>query len=315
MSPPYLDNSLPCVVLFFKYIYISFLITFQFTSVLPTALVADSSNRASDSRRTGIIAGATSGLFVLLLLLLGGVFAWRRHRLKSQPGSGKKEVRALLEGEEFDDDDVVPMSMRHQRQISTNSPYNQYSVDSSAPSLLKSRTSESGSIFREEVWPPPGFVDPIQKRSSQVDLSKIVDDVMGPSQAGSSQVEFGSSSSSDHHTGPPSSWHNNNHNRDLTDATVNTAHSDLSINSSTSLRRTSYGNDPFQPAFVTSPVTYQSPSLPPGASAPHPPGSSRSTSPTPPSHSHNRSSTSHSLPKKSSPLARALTQDAKNIAW
>ena len=53
-----------------------------------------------------------------------------------------------------------------------------------APHLMGVR-AESGSIFREAVWPPPGqpsaLVDPLVKASSAVDLSRIVDDVMGPS--------------------------------------------------------------------------------------------------------------------------------------
>ncbi|KAI0712664.1 hypothetical protein C8Q76DRAFT_735474 [Earliella scabrosa] len=56
-----------------------------------------------------------------------------------------------------------------------------------APHLLGMR-SETGSIFRESVWPPPGqpsvLVDPIVNASNSVDLSRIIDDVMGPSTAG-----------------------------------------------------------------------------------------------------------------------------------
>ncbi|RDX39491.1 hypothetical protein OH76DRAFT_1424289 [Lentinus brumalis] len=48
-----------------------------------------------------------------------------------------------------------------------------------APHLLGMR-AETGSIFREAVWPPPGqpsaLVDPLVKASSAVDLSRIVDD-------------------------------------------------------------------------------------------------------------------------------------------
>ena len=50
-----------------------------------------------------------------------------------------------------------------------------------APHLMGVR-AESGSIFREAVWPPPGqpsaLVDPLVKASSAVDLSRIVDDVV-----------------------------------------------------------------------------------------------------------------------------------------
>ncbi|TFK79274.1 hypothetical protein K466DRAFT_505837 [Polyporus arcularius HHB13444] len=45
-----------------------------------------------------------------------------------------------------------------------------------APHLLGMR-AETGSIFREAVWPPPG-------QPSAVDLSRIVDDVMGPTAGG-----------------------------------------------------------------------------------------------------------------------------------
>ncbi|KAF7795306.1 hypothetical protein EIP86_006461 [Pleurotus ostreatoroseus] len=55
---------------------------------------------------------------------------------------------------------------------------------SSSPHLLGLRASESGSIFREAVWPPPGdqsrLVDPLVAGSNAVDLGRIVGDVMGP---------------------------------------------------------------------------------------------------------------------------------------
>jgi len=54
-----------------------------------------------------------------------------------------------------------------------------------APHLLRARGSETGSIFHEGVWPPPGeesrLVDPLMKASSHVELSRIVDDIMGSS--------------------------------------------------------------------------------------------------------------------------------------
>ncbi|KAH9851640.1 hypothetical protein C2E23DRAFT_780702 [Lenzites betulinus] len=54
------------------------------------------------------------------------------------------------------------------------------------PHVLGMR-AESGSIFREVVWPPPGqpstLVDPLVAGSSSVDLTRIVDDVMGPGSA------------------------------------------------------------------------------------------------------------------------------------
>ncbi|KIK11005.1 hypothetical protein PISMIDRAFT_78005, partial [Pisolithus microcarpus 441] len=47
---------------------------------------------------------------------------------------------------------------------------------------IVSGPSETGSMFREEVWPPPNersrLIDPLA-RSHEIDLSSIVDDVMG----------------------------------------------------------------------------------------------------------------------------------------
>ena len=64
-----------------------------------------------------------------------------------------------------------------------NASYSQSRVNvgggMSSPHLMGMRTSEAGSLFQEEVWPPPRkpFVDPLV---STEDLSHIVDDVMGP---------------------------------------------------------------------------------------------------------------------------------------
>ncbi|KAI6118337.1 hypothetical protein F5141DRAFT_1264362 [Pisolithus sp. B1] len=52
----------------------------------------------------------------------------------------------------------------------------------STPPPYHSHRSESGSMFREEVWPPPNersrLIDPLA-RSHEVDLGSIVNDVMG----------------------------------------------------------------------------------------------------------------------------------------
>ncbi|EKM50840.1 uncharacterized protein PHACADRAFT_102889 [Phanerochaete carnosa HHB-10118-sp] len=59
-------------------------------------------------------------------------------------------------------------------------------LQSSSPYLMGMRAASSGSIFHESVWPPPNegsrFVDPLVQGSSQVDLTRIVPDVMGPDQ-------------------------------------------------------------------------------------------------------------------------------------
>lgn len=103
--------------------------------------------------------------------------------------SGRKEAlgrERLLAGEDLDDGGV-PMTRRFHDNAGviergrglTPSP-------SPALPLLRSRGSETGSIFHEGVWPPPGaesrMVDPLS-RSGEVDLGRIVDDVMGPERA------------------------------------------------------------------------------------------------------------------------------------
>ncbi|PPQ65461.1 hypothetical protein CVT24_010792 [Panaeolus cyanescens] len=235
-----------------------------FTSPLPTSLAAPPST--SSNGRTSLIAGVTGALIGLLIIILTAVFFWRRHKLsqnavkREKEQEKRKEVRGLLDGEEFDDDDniwgygvgngngtmgttrtetmrrdvgsVYP-SMRggvqgqgqglysqqgrtHGSSVSIGSnsfhQHQQYSTSqthlgnghpvpplppavpvtgstttlpqrtaSPSPSFLKSRVSGSGSVFQEHVWPPPNDVlsDPIQKRSSAVDLGGIVDGVMG----------------------------------------------------------------------------------------------------------------------------------------
>lgn len=63
-------------------------------------------------------------------------------------------------------------------------------LNDSAPQLLRSRASQTGSIFHEGVWPPPGrpLEDPI-RAGSRVDLGSIVDNVMGTSSTSSNHAE------------------------------------------------------------------------------------------------------------------------------
>jgi hypothetical protein len=78
---------------------------------------------------------------------------------------------------------MVQMRAYHDSELTTRSA-GMASRHSLSPSFHRPRTSETGSIFREEVWPPPAeFVDPFLtsvKRNQEVDLGRIVDDVMGP---------------------------------------------------------------------------------------------------------------------------------------
>jgi hypothetical protein len=77
--------------------------------------------------------------------------------------------------------------------------------------LMRARGSETGSIFHEGgVWPPPGegatLVDPILRSSSEVDLTGIVDSVMGPSREGS-PTRGGNNVSGPAHTHTPGHTH------------------------------------------------------------------------------------------------------------
>ncbi|KAF8815237.1 hypothetical protein BYT27DRAFT_7334010 [Phlegmacium glaucopus] len=285
------------------------------TSLLPTTFVNSPSN-SNDlvSRRTAIIAGTTTGLIALVLIILGAIFAHRRHKLrKSLEISGKKkEGRSLLDGEEFDDDE---------RNISGMPSYHHYPTHpfhpavQSTPSLLRSRISETGSIFREEVWPPPGFVDPISKQSSQVDLSVIVDDVMGPpmSYKPRHNSSLSTSSSNSNYSGPSAGSYER---RQPTDASAVSA---LSSTSTSPLFTDKLYSDPFR---STSRPSTPASSLPVGASTPVSAGVSSTVSyptvsPTvSPSSSISssaraRSGSPNTQPQKSSPLARALTGDTQ----
>ncbi|KDQ51200.1 hypothetical protein JAAARDRAFT_534780 [Jaapia argillacea MUCL 33604] len=131
--------------------------------------------------RNAIIIGATIAGVIVLSLFTGLFIFYKRHQYKklfffnrNQP----KRRSQLLAGEDMDDE--PPMR------------YTDYAgsgkSNDSSPSLMRHR-ADTGSIFHEGVWPPPGapsrFVDPLLSGSSRVELTGIVDGVMGPSADGS----------------------------------------------------------------------------------------------------------------------------------
>ncbi|KAK7005650.1 hypothetical protein R3P38DRAFT_3038767 [Favolaschia claudopus] len=151
-------------------------------------------------QRTAIIAGATAAGVGILLLCLGAVFLYKRHKSRKREfsealGRFRRETQGaggvgLLDDEFDDDDDNVPM--RRYRDAVGHSPSQSRDLNMSstslgppqspAPSLFRQR-AETGSLFREEgVWPPPGsnFVDPLVGLGAGDGLTRIVDDVMGP---------------------------------------------------------------------------------------------------------------------------------------
>ncbi|KAG8832831.1 hypothetical protein FRC17_000585 [Serendipita sp. 399] len=126
----------------------------------PIQTFLNTSNGAlSNSQRIGVITGAAVGGMALLILLLGVVFYLRRARRAKQrilAEKQKRQPRHLLE-DEADDFDLPP----HMMQWDAHSLTTGSSV--SAPRLLRARGSQTGSLFHENVWPPPNEVmeDPL----------------------------------------------------------------------------------------------------------------------------------------------------------
>ncbi|KAJ6625473.1 hypothetical protein B0H10DRAFT_2001486 [Mycena sp. CBHHK59/15] len=165
-------------------------------SPLPTSLSTAGSSVTS-AQRTAIIAGATAAGVGVVLLILGALFVYKRHKGRKlefseaigrfrRQGQGAGGV-GLLDEEGFDDDDSVPMRRYHDNAGSRSLNMSSSTLgppQSPAPSLLRQR-AETGSVFREEgVWPPPQgdrFVDPLVGVGTGESLVQIVDDIMGPS--------------------------------------------------------------------------------------------------------------------------------------
>lgn len=176
-------------------------IPFVTTLSTPSASTPPSSNRA-------IIAGSVVGVAAFVVLSLAMAVCYRRHQQKKPiffRRSRPPPRNMLLASEDMDDYDLGPPMSSYRDTPGTGSApslasratsYNAGSLQgaplvppapfadqgrvSYSPHLMGMRTSESGSIFQEAVWPPPrsALVDPLL--ASSEDLSHIVDDVMGP---------------------------------------------------------------------------------------------------------------------------------------
>jgi hypothetical protein len=179
----------------------------QLYSPIPTDLSNDDYH-SNINKNAAIIGGSVAAGVVLLILLIGAIFLFKRAQKRrlgfiealnkgSRENKGAGSV-GLLDGEFDDDQEHV---MQQYRDLPSNPPPgviarsimttpstharspSQQSIPGS-PSLFRARASDSGSLFHEEgVWPPPApgsrFVDPFMKSSSEIDLSNIVDGVMG----------------------------------------------------------------------------------------------------------------------------------------
>ena len=183
----------------------------QFTSLIPTTLSAPAASPMSPATRRAIITGSAIGgsVFVVIIIALF-LFCKRSSKLrlnykKLRVFGHRKQRTMLLDDEDMDEDlaDVPGMqrlsarysdnpyppslgSRPSSRAVSMGPAFPMVSVpDSTSPHVLGLRASESGSIFREGVWPPPGegsrFIDPLVSGSNSIDLGRIVGDVMGPS--------------------------------------------------------------------------------------------------------------------------------------
>ena len=158
---------------------------------IPTTL-SDPVSRVSSSERTAIIAGSVAGGVAFILLVAAIIMFYRRHQHKKKgffPAYEPKPRTMLLAGEDLDDEygysrqtsnapTTIASSVRRIESPVNNLPRS-ISIDHS-PRLLRPRASDTGSIFHEGgIWPPPsGLVDPILA-GSNINLSNIVNDVMG----------------------------------------------------------------------------------------------------------------------------------------
>ncbi|KZT24626.1 hypothetical protein NEOLEDRAFT_1178995 [Neolentinus lepideus HHB14362 ss-1] len=149
-------------------------------TVIPT-IWSGQSTPMSTSQRNAIIAGSVVAGCFLLTLLGALLFFHKRHQYKKLFFFRRKPAKPrsqLLAGEDFEDDHDTSMQQYRDDPFAARRSYD------SGPSLMRPR-QETGSLFHEAVWPPPSgggrFIDPLVAGSSNVDLSGIVDNVMGPS--------------------------------------------------------------------------------------------------------------------------------------
>ncbi|KAI0061553.1 hypothetical protein BV25DRAFT_769328 [Artomyces pyxidatus] len=144
-----------------------------------TALRSPTPSRSTSSR-TAVITGSAIGGLALLILSLATLFFFRRRADKRRYSFLARKIppsrSAFLAGEGLDEH-AAPRP----RSYADEAPH-AYELP---PRLFRARGSESGSIFQEAVWPPPRegsrLTDPLARVGGTADLSRIVDDVMGPS--------------------------------------------------------------------------------------------------------------------------------------
>ena len=152
----------------------------QFATPIQT-LLNTSDSVLSDSQRTGVIAGAAVGGVCVLVALLGAIFFLRRARKARKrmlAEKNKRPTRHLLE----DEADYPPAQMAQW------DAYSATGSTMSAPRLLRARGSQTGSLFHEDVWPPPNEVMQDPLLTSQ-DLGSSISLAMGLPYDASSELQ------------------------------------------------------------------------------------------------------------------------------
>ncbi|KAJ7188082.1 hypothetical protein C8R46DRAFT_9090 [Mycena filopes] len=131
------------------------------TTSVPTSLSTASSS-VTAAQRTAIIAGATAGGVGLVLLLLGAVFLYKRHKAHKREfsdalGRVRREAHGaggvgLLDEEGFDDDDALPMRRYRDNAVSQQTQSRSASSlgppQSPAPSLFRQRAENGLAVPR-----------------------------------------------------------------------------------------------------------------------------------------------------------------------
>ncbi|KAG9310782.1 hypothetical protein JVU11DRAFT_8631 [Chiua virens] len=160
------------------------------TPVVATTAIATTiplvTEPTSSSERTAIIAGSAAGGTALLILFLSLAFFARRKRFKRLDFLDaitykRKQARtreSFLAGEDLDDVNLARPPLRY---ANYDTPW-----DGSTRALMVGREANSGpGTPGENLWPPPHegthLMDPLANRDDlDLDLGRIVDDVMGP---------------------------------------------------------------------------------------------------------------------------------------
>lgn len=153
----------------------------QYATPIQT-LLNTSDGTLNDGERTAAIAGSAVGAIIILVALLGLIFYVRRTRQVRQRRLAEEQAkqrppRHLLEDEaddfNFSSRGGPPMMAQHWDSTSITS-----GGSSSAPRLLRARGSRTGSLFQEDVWPPPSEVMEDPLLTSQ-DLGSSISLAMG----------------------------------------------------------------------------------------------------------------------------------------